>query len=77
MRKVGKVGVSELSDIQPGETVVFVLPTGASRASGAVQAYKMPILNPRDGIVRYSCKCLPPTEYGYPLEVKAVTDDNE
>lgn len=72
MEKVEKVGVHELMAIPSGESRTFVLPTGAARASAQAQAYKQPLLNPRNDVERYACKSLKPTEEGFPLEITAV-----
>lgn len=72
MKKIERIGVHELLEIPPGETRVFLLPTGAARASAQAQAYKQPVLNPREDVERYSCKSLKPTKNGFPIEITAV-----
>lgn len=71
--KTERVGVAELKTILPGETKIFLLPTGAKRYSAQAQAYKMPLANPRKHIVKYTCRSLPPTDDGlFPLAITAV-----
>lgn len=77
MDKVEKVGVVELSSIQPGETKTFSLPTGSARASAQSQAYRMPVLHPRTGVVRYRCKSIQPSEGNFPVEITAVSYDEK
>lgn len=69
--KIDKVGVEELKGIAPGQTKAFWFATGAARASAQSQAYRMPILNPRDGVLRYACKSYEEDD-GYVVEITAV-----
>lgn len=72
MKKLERVTVSDLLSISPGKSVVFILPSGASRASAMTQAYKCKLLHPRDDVEKYSCRCFEPTKNGFPVEITAV-----
>lgn len=77
VEKVEKVGKAELLALAPGESKVFILPTGLKKASAQAQTYKMPILYPRKGILRYSFRT-PKKEEGYPdyaLQITAIRND--
>ncbi len=66
-------GVRDLRSMAPGEEKTFMFPTGITRASFSISAYREPVLHPRKDVLRYQLHQHKATEEGkYPLTVKAI-----
>lgn len=70
-----KIQAKDILAIRPGETKLFVLPTGKAAASARSLAYQQTWLNPRPKVVRYSTIIQPQEDGSALLSITAVKRD--
>lgn len=66
-----KLTVKDILSIKPGQTKLFILPSGRAAVNGRALAYQQPITNPRPDVEKYSC-LLQLVDEGAVLSVTAV-----
>lgn len=66
-------GSQDLRSMAPNEEKTLLFPSGATRASFLVTAYREPALHPRKDVLRYKMHTHKTTDEGmYPLTVRAI-----